>query len=54
MMHALGAVTSYRDSQKDFYETYHLPYLAQKKSGKPTGSVKHFVVKDNADVVAEN
>lgn len=30
MMHTLGAVTSYRDSKKQFYEQYHLPYLESK------------------------
>jgi len=29
----IGAVTSYRDSKKDFLEHYHNPYLANKKSG---------------------
>ena len=31
MMSVLGPVTHYRDSKKEFYEQYHLPYLLQKK-----------------------
>lgn len=33
MMYNLGAVTNYRDSQKDFYEKYYTPYLNQQKNG---------------------
>lgn len=34
LMHTLGAVTSYRDSRKQFYEEYHTPYLIEKNASK--------------------
>lgn len=34
LMHSLGAVTSYRDSRKEFYKDYHTPYLNKQKEDK--------------------
>jgi fatty-acid desaturase len=34
LMSMLGAVSSYTDSKKQFYQQYHLPYLAKKGSGE--------------------
>jgi hypothetical protein len=38
-MHKLGAVTSYRDSKKQFYEQYHLPFLEAKALQTTTKTV---------------
>ena len=37
LMNMLGAVSSYTDSKKQFYQQYHLPYLAKKASGEKAG-----------------
>lgn len=34
MMNKLGAISSYKDSKKEFYEQYHIPYLENKASAK--------------------
>ena len=34
LLYLLGAVTSYRDSRRQFYEQYHTPYLQRKADKK--------------------
>ncbi len=46
MMHTFGAVTSYRDSRKDFYRDYHTPYLNGKMA--PDTVVEKEMAEENA------
>lgn len=34
LLNAIGAITNYRDSKKEFYQTYYLPYLKEKNINK--------------------
>jgi fatty-acid desaturase len=47
LMHTLGAVTSYRDSRKQFYKEYHTPYLENKKEKKKVGKKEFFMDEAN-------
>jgi len=41
LMHIFGAVTSYRDSRKQFYEEYHTPFLNSEKANQIPAKKNH-------------
>jgi len=43
-MYTLGAVTSYKDDKKRFYERYHIPYMAAKGT-QVSGEIKNITAK---------